>query len=41
MLFNPLAPEDFVLPVADDDPDIGAIPVTIDHVSHPVYALTA
>jgi hypothetical protein len=41
MFFNALAPEDLVFPVADDDSDIWAIPVTIDHVSHPAYALIA
>jgi hypothetical protein len=39
MLFDALAPENLVLPVADYDSDIGAISVTVDHVSHPAYAL--
>ncbi len=36
VLSNPFTPEDLVFQIAQNNPYVGAIAVTIDHVSHPI-----
>jgi hypothetical protein len=36
MLIDTLPPENIVSAIADDDADVGAISITIDHVHHPL-----